>query len=83
MEEQVKTETQAPVYDPNKNYTWTQDTEFVLSGGEFGAVLNAIRAALSTKEAQTIIALERASLFVEKALAEAVMEGKVKEKEQE
>jgi len=69
-------------YDPEKKYEWKQDDVFVLSGGEFGVVLNALRAVLGTAEAQRILLAERASGVVENALARAVMEGRVKAKDE-
>jgi len=71
-----------PQYDPEKKYEWKQDDVFVLSGGEFGVVLNALRAVLGTAEAQRILLAERASGVVENALARAVMEGRVKAKDE-
>lgn len=70
-------------YDPNKRYRWTPTDEFTVSGAEFGIVLNALRAILSTPEAQQILLAERANEIIENALAKAVESGKVKEAENE
>lgn len=70
-------------YDPNKRYRWTPTDEFTVSGAEFGIVLNALRAILSTPEAQQILLAERANDIIENALAKAVEAGRVKEAEDE
>lgn len=70
-------------YDPNKRYRWTPDDKFELVGSEFGILLNAMRAVLSTNEAQTILLAERANEVIENALAKAVEAGRVKEAEDE
>lgn len=67
------------IYDRNKAYKWTPNDEFILSGAEFGNVLNAFRAVLSTQEAQKIMMVERANEVIEAVLARAVEAGKVVE----
>lgn len=66
-------------YDPNKRYTWTPNDKFELSGAEFGMVLNAFRATLSTEEAARILLINEANQAVERALAAAVEADIVKE----
>lgn len=66
-------------YDPNKRYTWTPTDKFELSGAEFGMVLNAFRATLSTEEAARILLINEANQAVERALAAAVEADVVKE----
>lgn len=66
-------------YDRNKAYKWTPNDEFLLSGAEFGTILNAFRAVLSTPEAQKIIMVERANEAIENVLARAVEAGQVVE----
>ncbi len=68
-------------YDPNKKYTWTPEDQFVLSGGEFGLVLNALRAVLNTQEAARILIANEANKIVEGALQRAVENGIAKEAE--
>jgi hypothetical protein len=68
-----------PSYDPNKKYTWTPQDQFILSGGEFGLVLNAFRSVLNTKEATTILMANQANTVIEEILAKAVESGMVKE----
>ena len=76
-------EQQKPSYDPNKKYTWTPDDSFVLSGGEFGLVLNALRAVLNTPEATRILIANQANTIVEGALQRAVENGVAKEAQEE
>ena len=66
-------------YDRNKAYKWTPNDEFLLSGAEFGTILNAFRAVLSTQEAQKIMMVERANETIEGVLARAVESGQVVE----
>jgi hypothetical protein len=70
---------QTPQYDPSKKYRWSPSDEFTFSGSEFGVVLNALRALVSTQEAQRIILADKASEIMEMALARAVENGTVKE----
>ena len=62
-------------YDPKKKYTWTPEDQFVLSGEEFGATLNAVRAIIGTPEAQRILALSRANDVFEGIMKRSVEEG--------
>ena len=66
-------------YDPNKKYTWTPDDSFILSGGEFGLILNTLRAVLSTPEASRILLANQANDVIENTLARAVENGIAKE----
>ena len=75
-------EQQTPSYDPNKKYTWTPEDSFILSGGEFGLVLNALRATLNTQEAARILIANEANKIVESALQRAVESGVAKEAEE-
>jgi hypothetical protein len=68
-----------PEFDPNKKYRWTPDTKFILEGAEFATLLNSMRAILSTEEAQTILAAQRASDELEKLLKDAVEDGRAVE----
>lgn len=76
-------EQQTPSYDPNKKYTWTPEDSFILSGGEFGLILNALRATLNTQEAARILIANEANKIVEGALQRAVENGIAKEAEEE
>jgi len=80
MEEQPSVQ-EVPVFDPSKEYKWTIDTEFTLTGSEFAIVMNAFRAILSTEEAQKIINVNKAAEAMEIVLGKAVEEGKVLPKE--
>ncbi len=79
MSEIQEAEVVKNTYNPNKKYTWTPEDEFTLSGGEFGVVLNALRAILNTPEAAKILIANEANNVVEKSLAKAVEAGFVKE----
>jgi hypothetical protein len=70
-------------YDPNKKYTWTPDDSFIVSGAEFGILLNSLRAILSTQDAQRILLADKANNIIENALARAVENGVVKEAPEE
>ena len=64
-----------PTFDPNKKYTWPIDAEITLSGNEFGLIMNALRATISTKEAATIILAHKASEMIEDILVRTVESG--------
>ena len=70
---------QAPKFDPNKKYTWGTDAKFVLDGGDFGMLLNTLRAIVNTKEAQTILLAKQAGDVLEDTLSAAVEAGVVVE----
>jgi uncharacterized glyoxalase superfamily protein PhnB len=70
---------EAPKFDPNKKYTWDMNAKFVLDGGDFGMILNALRAVINTKEAQTILLAKKAGDALEETLAAAVETGVVVE----
>ena len=79
FEDVAKQEPQGPKFDPNKKYTWSMDSKFVLDGGDFGMLLNAMRAVINTKEAQTILLAKQAGDVLEEALAAGVETGIVVE----
>jgi hypothetical protein len=70
---------QTPKFDPTKKYTWSADSKFVLDGNNFGMLLNALRAVINTKEAQTILLAKQAGDVLEDTLAIAVEAGIVVE----
>ena len=70
---------ETPKFDPKKKYTWSPDAQFVMNGGEFGLLLNALRAITSTKEAQTILLASDAGDVLENLLSAAVEKGVVVE----
>ena len=70
-------------YDPNKRYTWEPQDKFELDGEQFGRVLNALRAILSSQEAQKILAIEKANDEIEKVMAKAVEDDVAKEIEKQ
>jgi hypothetical protein len=66
-------------FNPAKKYTWSKDAEFVLSGGEFGLILNALRGVVGTQEAQALFLANEAVGTLEDVLGGAVESGLVKE----
>ena len=80
MQENVQ---EKPKFDPKKKYIWSPDTSFTLTGGEFGLLLNALRAVTSTKEAQTILLASDAGDALENILSAAVEKGVVIEAPQQ
>ena len=66
-------------YDPSRKYSWTPQDEFVLSGEQFGTVLNAVRAIMGSPEALRIMAISKANDAIEAIMVNAVKEGTVLE----
>lgn len=62
-------------YDASKNYRWLPDSKYELNGSQFGITLNALRAILSTPEAQRIIKIKEAHDEMESLLRKSVEEG--------
>jgi hypothetical protein len=69
--------TEVPQYDPRKKYTWSPDTQFTLSGNDFGILLNSLRQIVSTKEAQVILRAADAADVIENLMAQSVASGSV------
>ena len=69
-------------YDSNKHYSWSPDEQFVISGREFGLILNTIRSILSTEQASQILLAARTNDVLEKLMEDNVKSGQVIEKEQ-
>lgn len=87
MSEEIKEEVvaaqQGPKFDPSKKYTWVSDTGIVISGAEFGLILNALRGVVSTPEAQAIFIAAEAADKVEAVLARNVENGIIVEAPQQ
>ena len=66
---------QTPKFDPTKKYTWPRDTQIVISGAEFGTILNALRAVTNTPEAQAIFMAADAAEKIENVLTRSVESG--------
>ena len=67
-------------YDPNKDYTWTPADTFVLTGNDFGLVLNTLRALTTAPIGlKTLIMAQKASEAMETSLKAAVEIGIVVE----
>jgi hypothetical protein len=77
--QQQEPQQQTPKFDPTKKYTWEKNSQFVLDGEQFGMLLNAMRAVINTKEAQTILLAKQAGDVLEDTLAAAVEVGIVVE----
>ena len=77
--QQQEPQQQTPKFDPTKKYTWEKNSQFVLDGEQFGMLLNALRAVVNTKEAQTILLAKQAGDVLEDTLAAAVEVGIVVE----
>jgi hypothetical protein len=72
-------EEQKPKYDPLKQYQWEQNATFQISGPEFGAILNGLRAILNTPETKRIVMALEAARNLDTVLARAVETGEAKE----
>lgn len=70
-------------YDPNKQYSWEQESEFKLSGNEFGFLLNVTRTFLQRPESRLVLLMAEANELIDKKLQEAVETGVAKEIVQE
>ena len=66
-------------YDPSKKYSWTPQDQFVLSGDQFGNILNGVRAIMGSPEALKIMAISKANDVIESIMVNAVEEGIVLE----
>jgi len=70
-------------FDPSKKYKWQPNTNFEVTGAEFGVMLNAFRLALSTETAQQTLLIYEASKTAESVLARAVEIGIVEEADEQ
>ena len=75
LEGAQESNSQGPKFDPTKKYAWSPETNFTISGNDFGLLLNTLRSITSTKEAQTIILAHEAGDVLEKTLASGVESG--------
>lgn len=62
-----------PQYDPEKQYTWSKDERFIVSGNDFGHLLHSVRT--------MVAASEHASEIIEKLMTEGVANGQIIEME--
>lgn len=70
-------------FNPDKNYRWEPGSQFLLSGDEFGLIINSLRGLISTPEAQRILLAQRACMAMDNSLARAVEIGVATEIEKE
>jgi hypothetical protein len=64
-------------YDPSKPYVWSPDEQFVLTGQEFAAVLNAVRATLNLPQAPAILLADKANTAIDSIMAKSLESGKI------
>ena len=62
---------------PNKNLMWSDEAKFEITGREFEALINIVRSALMTKEAQQVLMLAEANKILEAKLLEGIKTGVV------
>ncbi len=79
MSEELNVQTEIPAYDPTKKYKWAPTDQFTILGSDFGLILNALRAILSTQEASRILLASDAHDAIERMMAENVAAGIIKE----
>lgn len=68
-----------PTFDPSKTYSWSSDDKFEITGEEFGAITNALRAILNTEEAKKIMLANQAHEALNQVVSRAVEAGIAKE----
>jgi len=69
-------------YNAKKNYKWTPEDTFEISGEEFGRLLHSFRAILATPEAQNILLVNEANKVMEAKMQEYVEKGVIKEQDE-
>lgn len=77
--QEVEQVSEGPKFDPAKKYTWAADTGIVLSGAEFGTLLNALRGITTTQEAQALFQAAEAANKLEGVLIRNVENGVIGE----
>jgi hypothetical protein len=76
LEPVLQNESPVAVYDRSKMYGWTPDDTFVITGDQFGAIINVIRAISNIIPVELI---QAASVSIEKVMQHAVETGVAKE----
>jgi hypothetical protein len=79
VEETPVAQEEGPKFDPTKKYTWGSDAAIVISGAEFGLILNALRNVTTTPEAQALFLAAEAADKIEGVLARNVTNGNIVE----
>jgi len=79
VQEELVVSEAGPKFDPTKRYTWNNDQQFAISGAEFGVILNALRAVMSTPEARALFMAAEAADHIEGILVRNVENGAIKE----
>jgi hypothetical protein len=70
-------------YDPNKQYKWNEEDEFILTGNQFGLMLNQVRSFLAKPESQEVMIAMKVEKEMAALLAAGVESGVVIEIEPE
>lgn len=68
-----------PIYDPNKEYSWSPEDEFILDGNQFGLIFQALKTELWSPVGASAKQKFDAYLQLEEALRLAVKQGIAKE----
>ena len=59
-------------YDPAKRYTWTPEDTFMLTGAQFGLILNTVRSYLSSEEAARFQLMVQTNQVIEELMIQGV-----------
>ena len=66
-------------YDPAKRYTWTPEDTFMLTGAQFGLILNTVRSYLSSEEAARFQLMVQTNKVIEELMIQGVESDTIKE----
>ena len=66
-------------YDPAKRYTWTPEDTFMLTGAQFGLILNTVRYYLSSEEAARFQLMVQTNKVIEELMIQGVESDTIKE----
>jgi hypothetical protein len=66
-------------YDPRQKYTWQPTDKFEFTGEQFGMILNAFRAMISTGIPEACMRILDANNVIEQKMADGVKHGVIKE----
>ena len=69
-------------YDPAKRYTWTPEDTFMLTGAQFGLILNTVRSYLSSEEAARFQLMVQTNQVIEELMIKGVENDTIKEVEE-
>lgn len=66
-------------YNPNKQYSWDANQEFVITGKELGLLSYTAKTILSTETARQVLLAERINNFIEGIIKKGVESGLMNE----